>query len=149
MTELATDNEIQSFLGGVSRKRKRTRPRAGGRDCIKLCVSRNKEWLGLGHSSEGVILKRRIHLDFWKGLLWAQGQKTQLLLEGWFGALLPTQRRLSQRAWGQPRWCQAASQASRIIRRIWMETQQTDPTCLSFYTWVLIFLSPLTSFFRA
>lgn len=43
MTELATDNEIQSFLGGVSRKRKRTRPRAGRRDGIKLCVSRNKE----------------------------------------------------------------------------------------------------------
>lgn len=43
MTELATDNEIQSFLGGVGRKRKRTRPRAGGRDCLKLCISRNKE----------------------------------------------------------------------------------------------------------
>lgn len=43
MTALVTDNEIQSLLGGVSGKRKRIRPRAGRRDCEKLCVSRNKE----------------------------------------------------------------------------------------------------------
>ena len=42
MTELVTDNEIQSFLGGVSGKRKSIRPRARRRDCVKLCISRNK-----------------------------------------------------------------------------------------------------------
>ena len=43
MTEFVTDNEIQSFLGGVIRKRKRIRSRAGRSNCAKLCVSRNKE----------------------------------------------------------------------------------------------------------
>lgn len=33
MTELVIDNEIQPFLGGVSGKRKRIRPRGGRRDC--------------------------------------------------------------------------------------------------------------------
>lgn len=45
MTELFTDNETQSFLGGVSGKRKGIRPRAGRKDRVKLCVSRNKESL--------------------------------------------------------------------------------------------------------
>lgn len=43
MTELVTDNEIQSFLGGVSGKRKRIRSRAGRSSCVQLGVSRNKE----------------------------------------------------------------------------------------------------------
>lgn len=95
MTVLAVDNEIQSFLGGVSGKRKKIRPRAGRRDCEKLCVSRN-ESLGLGHSLGKTILKERIHLGFWRGLLWAQGQKARAAYRRLVGALLCSLSRQAQ-----------------------------------------------------